>query len=262
MLSIENDTDKPIVFTDSFDYLSCKNAKSFDSEIESIQVNLNGMYVNENLKFKINNCVFTFLSPNKDQLRQLYNYYEKWLEGLQSTPTTTYLTSPSNDYFKTIDELVGNDFIEDISITNNSSLAFLVEIKNSKFLLLGDANIITVTENLRKLGYSKDNKLDLDFVKLSHHGSKKNISNEFLEIIKTNKFIISTNGMRHSHPDKETLAKIIMNPERDLSQCVDLMFNYPSETYKSIFTLNELDNSELNFRLIFGNPKDGLLIKK
>ena len=51
------------------------------------------------------------------------------------------------------------------------------------------------------------NNLELDAVKVSHHGSKGNINKYFLENIICNNYLISTNG-HHKHPDFETLARI------------------------------------------------------
>ena len=72
--------------------------------------------------------------------------------------------------------------------------------------------------------------------KISHHGSRKNTSNELLELIKCRKFLISTDGKQHYHPDKESLSRIICSQERPC-----LIFNY--DVYNKIFSKEELSQN-------------------
>lgn len=48
-------------------------------------------------------------------------------------------------------------------------------------------------------------------MKVSHHGSMYNTNKELLEIVKTDKYIISSNGTKHGLPNKRTIARIINN---------------------------------------------------
>lgn len=106
-------------------------------------------------------------------------------------------------------------------IFNSSSIAFILRTFDMSVLFLGDAHPHFLEDILTSKGYSKDNKLIVDFVKISHHGSKNNTTNRLLDMIDCNKFIISTNGGNsfHTHPDRETIARIVHHPER-------VKFNY------------------------------------
>lgn len=170
----------------------------------------------------------TILSPSDNELKNLLTKWEK------EAPNT--LTSGrTNDYNKTLEELLISDkFVEDKSVHNGSSIAFILEIQNKKVLLLGDALPSVVFKALSELGYSKENPLDADLVKLSHHGSASNTSNELLDIVDCNKYVISTNGAIHTLPDKRTLARIINKK----TNC-KLYFNYP-ELIQKIFSEEEL----------------------
>ena len=130
-----------------------------------------------------------------------------------------------------------NNSLEDLSkratpssnqIVNNSSIAFIFKSKEKSYLMLGDVLPNDVYDYLVKQGYSKDCPLEVDFMKVSHHGSKYNISNKLLDIIKCNNYIISTNGGRGSaiHPDRETIAKILYHPQRKMDETIHLYFNY------------------------------------
>lgn len=173
---------------------------------------------------------FTILSPSEDELKKLLIKWEK------EAPDT--LTSGrENDYIKTLEELMSTDeFKEDASIHNGSSIAFLLEIEDKKILLLADAFPSVVSQSLESLGYSIENPLKVDIVKLSHHGSKGNTGNELLDLIDCEKFVISTNGAKHALPNKRTLARIIKK-----KPCCKFYFNYP-ELIEQIFTEEEIEN--------------------
>lgn len=102
-------------------------------------------------------------------------------------------------------------------------------------LFLGDAHPSIIVSSLRELGYSGDNKLQIDLMKVSHHGSKANTSDELLDLIECKCFIISTDGSRHGLPNKETIARIVAKQ----SDC-KIYFNNP-RLIKEIFSTAELD---------------------
>ena len=160
----------------------------------------------------------TILSPTEDQLRCLLKKWEK------EKPDS--LTSASQtDYHFTMEELRVNDtFTEDSSVHNASSIAILIEVGGTKAVFLGDALPSVVCHTLRhKLGVSEERPLKVAVCKLSHHGSKANTNDELLSLIQSEKFIVSTNGLRHGLPNKATLARI----EKKAPQS-EVFFNYPT----------------------------------
>lgn len=84
----------------------------------------------------------------------------------------------------------------DTSLNNRQSIVFSFEFENHKLLFTGDAWAEDVA--LAKGNY--------DLVKLPHHGSARNISEEFGRSIKSSNFLICTDGVHH--PDKQTIAKL------------------------------------------------------
>ncbi len=172
---------------------------------------------------------FTILSPSEDNLKSLLCKWEKEVPNLDTTR--------SNDYHISLKKHIELDtFREDKSIHNGSSIAFFIEYDNKRILFLGDAFPQTVTESLKQLGYSSKNPLRLDFVKLSHHGSKANTSTDLLDLIESENFIISSNGDRYQLPDKQCLARIVNHKEK-----ANIFFNYPSMINK-IFTIEDLND--------------------
>jgi len=193
----------------------------------------------------------TLLSPNENKLQRLYQDYEKYKQEQDRKKNLT--SSKIGDYHDDVEKLAKKKFEKDNSPTNGSSIAFILKYKkSSQFLLLADAHIDLIVHSLKERGYSKQKPLKIDFVKLSHHGSKHNLNQDLLDIIDTDMFIISTNGT-HKHPDKETLCKIIMNPERDKTKKINLIFNYKTvcDRFKQIFTqdFTEDERSRYNFNL-------------
>ena len=110
-------------------------------------------------------------------------------------------------------------------LANAASIAFILRCDGLSILMLGDGYPHNVEAFLRNKGYSEDNPLDVDYVKVAHHGSVNNTSNELLDIIKCNHFIIPTNGYKHHHPDRAAIAHILCHPKRDRDEKVHLYFN-------------------------------------
>ena len=113
-------------------------------------------------------------------------------------------------------------------MANASSIALIARCDDLSVLMLGDCFPQNVEAYLRAKGFSEDNPLSVDYVKISHHGSRNNTSNELLDIIHCNNYIISTNGGKNhsNHPDRTTIAHILCHSRRVKEECVHLFFNY------------------------------------
>lgn len=109
----------------------------------------------------------------------------------------------------------------DDSVTNGSSIAFVLETGGKRILFLGDAHAETIEQSLIGLYGEEKTPIDFDVVKLSHHGSFNNNSPKLLSLIACDKWLISTNGDKYNHPDISTLAHIITQ-----NTGCKLFFNY------------------------------------
>ena len=132
------------------------------------------------------------------------------------------------------------------NLTNMASISFIIRCDELSVLMLGDSFPQELLECLKNRGYSNENKLKVDYVKVSHHGSQNNISNELLDIIECNNFLISTNGGlgQARHPQRETIANILCHPKRDYSKTVNFFFNYSLNEIQRYG--NQLFNEELD----------------
>lgn len=86
---------------------------------------------------------------------------------------------------------------------NESSIILKMTFGNHKYLFTGDT-----TSEIEKTILT-DN-IDIDVLKVAHHGSKYSTSKAFLDIATPNYAIISTGeGNSYNHPDKETISRLI-----------------------------------------------------
>lgn len=180
-------------------------------------------------KIYIGDAIITILSPRDIEVKKLNKRWE--IEQSEKRKAS----SSDDDYKKSIKELLKDDkYIKDQSIVNRSSISFLLEYGIFKILMLADSRSDIITKSLNRLGYNKENKLVLDYVKLPHHGSKNNLYYDLLDIIDCKKYIISTDGSIFNHPDKITLARI-------LKIFSDVEFYFNSTVHEKIFLKEDKD---------------------
>ncbi|OFD90552.1 hypothetical protein BWGOE13_55190 [Bacillus mycoides] len=109
-------------------------------------------------------------------------------------------------------------FQEDTDEINASSITCIVEFMNKRILLLGDSTPSVVEAQIKKIYKEVEFPIIFDAIKVSHHGSAKNTSKELLDIIDSEHYFISTNGNTYGHPDVETIAKIIVRDQGDITR--------------------------------------------
>jgi hypothetical protein len=118
-------------------------------------------------------------------------------------------------------------FGDDRSVANGSSIAFILEHEGVACLFAGDAHPRVLAASLRRMpGAARSGRVRLDAVKLSHHGSLSNVSDEFLAVVDCRRWLVSTNGAVYSHPNRET-AEFVAERSAEPPQ---FLCNYRSET--------------------------------
>jgi beta-lactamase superfamily II metal-dependent hydrolase len=193
------------------------------------------------------------LSPNKEKLDNLKTLWESELtkydlkyskdEGKLYDDAFEMLltwikesqakgTQPISSNKIQMEELLTSVPVEDKTPTNGSSIAFILKIKEKKILFLADSHPGLILKSL--LEYQPEDVINFDCIKVSHHGSFNNVSLELLEKIDSEVYIFSTNGIRHNHPDKETIAHIVGRKSEFERK---LFFNY--KTLNSEFFNNQ-----------------------
>jgi beta-lactamase superfamily II metal-dependent hydrolase len=185
----------------------------------------------------------TVLSPSVEKLNKLREKYPfgsvNELEKSELTSISEAKAQKENDYkIKLLDfNLKKNK--EDKSIENGSSITMITEYKNKKILWLADSHPSDIITSLQKLGFSKENQFECDWIKVSHHGSTGNNSNELYNLIKCDNYLFSANGEnKYNLPFKECIARILRNENRNMDSTYNFYFTYDNETMRSIFKVD------------------------
>ena len=189
------------------------------------------------------------LSPDKEQLRRLLKEYKR----VSGDPV--YTGSGEKDWNRDIRDFIEEEskldfkFKQDGSSKNGSSISFILTLNDKSFLFLGDSHPKGIVKQLTELGYCKDDPLEVELIKISHHGSKKNTNKELLEIVKTDNYIISTDSSGYNHPNKRTLARILkLNPNAVLHYNYEHVRNAIfSEQDRKDFQIKARVTNELNY---------------
>lgn len=105
-----------------------------------------------------------------------------------------------------LEQLLRNDFLEDSSAANGSSIALLLEYRSLRILLAGDAHPSVLVASIGRLGVDQ---LKLDACKLPHHGSRGSVSADLIRHLDCSAYIFSSNGDQFHHPHPEAVARVI-----------------------------------------------------
>ena len=182
----------------------------------------------------------TLLSPTWDSLTALKRFWEKELEELENVDLDPGDAEAALEIFADrrmlqpdvlgalldVEDLIERPYERDTKEPNGSSIAFLAEHDGHAVLFTGDAHPPILEQSITRLLEERGQKaLPLDAFKISHHGSKKNTSAALLDLVDCRRFLISTNGSRHSHPDQEAIARILYRNHQN-EEPTRLYFNY------------------------------------
>ena len=159
----------------------------------------------------------TFLSPDKNILQ---NYSDNKGALLSSVLRCDWDT-PMLKLEKWID-----DASQDNSISNKSSIVFLLECEGKKILFTGDVTPDRFAQISDEMFRQNNNSpILIDYMKLPHHGSYRNLNKEILSKIVCFNYIITTNGKNSYLPNKRALLKIIKYLKNEKRNRINFIFN-------------------------------------
>jgi hypothetical protein len=134
----------------------------------------------------------TVLGPRQVDLDALHREWEEQIEKLRREGKIEAAESGGLDQ----------------SPPNLSSIVCLAELGGKRMLLTGDALGPKVLAELEAAGVlPKGGEVELDLLKLPHHGSSRNNTPEFLQRVRARNYVISANG-KDDNPDLETLKRL------------------------------------------------------
>ena len=155
------------------------------------------------------------ISPGRDELEKFILKWDKEIElsdkkgGRQHKSVGVAEAESTKD----IDDFLYHIYVEDSSVTNRSSIAFLFQYESVKIAFLGDASPSVCVEGIKQFFPEGVN---VDLIKLSHHGSGANISNEMLNVIRSDHYMLSTTGEKLS---KYLWARLIKYERKAVVHC-------------------------------------------
>lgn len=189
-------------------------------------------FISAGMNFEIKGANIKILSPSIPQLKELIKSGGKKIV-YDSTSLETGSEAITKDINLSINDAANQSYSEStVTPENKSSIAFIFEYENKRILFLGDSVSSQIEHELRQLGYSEENKLQIDACKIAHHGSEHNTSNSLFKILDCNNYLLSGKWGK-SRPTKTCLSRIVLNATKPtVFRC-----NYPPQ---AIFTDTEM----------------------
>lgn len=142
----------------------------------------------------------------------------------------------------------------DTSKENEDSIAFVLNCHNNAYLFTGDAHANDLLNALKK--HFTDTPMRC--VKLSHHGSSRNLSPELLEQMKSRVFLISSNGSPGFPSDKtiEMLEQYQSDKVKYLLCDFELKNLITRQFYLKYINLTELAYEKEEMIVFSGDPNE------
>lgn len=184
---------------------------------------------------------YMFRVSDKIKLMETFEYQ---LERIKAAyMSEKYKISGNEDLTKYIGKLTECDD----SVVNRSSISFILEYANRKYLFLGDSVINKMM--LDQIESEVGTKYRFSAIKLPHHGSRYNITHDFISRYTAEEYYCLTNSAKYGHPDLEALATVL---------CEDvhfkkLVFNYPIN--KAYFLDKKEWKEKYKYEVIIGDGK-------
>lgn len=182
---------------------------------------------------------FSFRIRNLLKHTQAFEAELKKLKLFYSPESTSVATKENlEEYLTDLSE-------EDSSEVNKSSITFILEYKTYKFLFLGDC--ITDSELLEQLEKYVGREYRFKGIKLPHHGSRYNISWDFINRYTADEYYCCTDNKVFDHPDISVLAAIITHDP----EFKKVIFNYSHK--KACLLDKEEWKEKYNYQIVIGD---------
>lgn len=201
----------------------------------------------------------TLLGPTQARLRRLESEWRKVIEAGGLVPGTAgYVleeaeladvrapTAPTN-----VEALANSMPKDDTSRANGSSIAFLASHDGRRCLFTGDAFSEDMSAVVGALAAREGGSiLEVDALKVSHHGGHKNTHRDLIERLACEAFLFSTDGSYYGHPNDESVARVVVHGRQ--AGRPRLYFNHHSDEPR--FWQDPENLNEFPADLVFPDP--------
>jgi beta-lactamase superfamily II metal-dependent hydrolase len=143
--------------------------------------------------FSIGGMAMTILGPAKAELEALQAKFDA------ENPNLASMTAS--------ERRIALAAFTDDSIANLSSIVVLAERNGKRMLLTGDARGDKILQGLNAAGLLTNGKVEVDILKVPHHGSDRNVSTDFFRSVVAKHYVFSGDGS-NGNPDRATLAMV------------------------------------------------------
>ncbi len=153
------------------------------------------------------------ISPGRKELEKYILEWDKEAKQSEKSGGQCRTDGPATECRKNIEDCLDSVYVEDSSPTNGSSLAFIFQYESVRIAFLGDAYPSVCADGIKK--FFKEG-VEVDMIKLAHHGSGANISDELLELIRSERYLLSTTGKKLP---KCLWARLVKSGRRTVVYC-------------------------------------------
>jgi hypothetical protein len=162
-------------------------------DAKTLGIQLPAKLIMEGTKLALGDVELHVVGPMQPELKALQDKHDAWLKEREAKGDTG--ESALAAYV-------------DKSVPNLSSIVVLAKCGGKTMLLTGDARGDKILEGLEREGLlKKGGKMQVDLLKVPHHGSSNNLDHDFFERIVARHYVFSGDG-EHGNPERETLEML------------------------------------------------------
>ena len=171
----------------------------------------------------------------KDRVALLGNAEKPWKRGALSLdivgPAQAQLEKLKSEWAKQLEKILKKEADAepaargmDTSVSNLASIVVIAEAGGKTALLTGDARGKMIMEWLEETGrLAPGGLVHFDIVKLPHHGSDRNVTEEFFKRVTADHYVICGDG-KHGNPEPNTL-KMLFEARPELNYKVHMTYS-------------------------------------
>lgn len=150
-----------------------------------------------------------WISPSIAALKRFAQTWEEEVRQKKRETGKTQKYGAAPVCHGSLGDLLDQPFVPDSSVVNGASLAFLFEVQGKRLAFLGDAWADECVHGLTALEYSPEHPCEAALVKLSHHGSPHNFSEELARTLWAPCYLISTKQNSFLRAQKTAIARLL-----------------------------------------------------
>jgi hypothetical protein len=183
----------------------------------------------------LGNLTLRIVGPTRASLEELEEDWLEWLEQQEDRVLVPDLREAERAA-RSLDD----------SVPNLSSIMFLAEADGRTILFTGDGRSDHLKDGLEQAGLlDAEGRLHVNVLKLPHHGSKYNVTADFIETVTADQYVVSASGY-HGHPHKDTLRWIV-RAARDQARTIEIVATNSTRSLRDL--TEEYDPSQYGYRL-------------